>query len=354
MRTVHAHRLSRVEGILPLIISELSTRSCFTPRPGHCFVEADIAGLESVTLAQVELWTIKSDTKANQINSGVDILSVTGAAIAGESYATFMPRAKGVGGVPKDPAAAHIRNLSKVAVYGKPGGMADKTLVGFARTSYGIRLGATPANPRPTREQQIAEAVRIGGFWRDANPHDQDYLEFIRTTRGQDGMYHVVIGHPSVGSVVRRGKSTYCAACNSLFQGLGALAAGEITWDVVRAAYTALQSPLYGCRLVMHAYDSWLLEVPLGRQTEAGHELVRIIKSAGARKVPDVKIKAEPVAMAVWDKAAELVTDANGNILIWGTPECDERRAALAALKEGQHEQRRTGSRQFTIGWHSA
>jgi hypothetical protein len=306
---------------MPLKIQELTTRSCFVPRQGWCYVEADIAGLEGVTLAQVEIWTIQNPTKANQINSGIDLLSVTGAAIAGEPYDVFMPKAKGVG-MPKDPAASHIRNLSKVPVYGKPGGMADKTLVGFARTSYGIRLGQTPACPFPSREQQLAEAVRLGGFWRDANPNDQEYLDFIRTCRRGE-RYEVIIGHPSVGSVVRRGKSTYCAACNSLFQGLGALAAGEITWEVVKACYILTDSPLFGCRLVMHAYDSWLLEVPLGRQTEAGRELVRIIKTASRRKIPDVVVKAEPVAMAVWDKAAELV-ERDGEILIWGTPECAE------------------------------
>ncbi|MES2384486.1 MAG: hypothetical protein V4593_08050 [Pseudomonadota bacterium] len=312
---------------MPLIVQELNTRNCFVPRPGFCFVEADIAGLEGVTLAQCEIWTINDRTKADQINAGIDLLSVTGAAIAGEPYATFMPKAKGVGR-PKDPEAAHIRNLSKVPVYGKPGGMANRTLVGFARTSYGIRLGQTASNPWPTREQQLAEADRIGGFWEAANPNDVEYLNFIRSCRRGD-RYEVIIGHPSVGSVVRRGKATYCAACNSLFQGLGALAAGEITWEVVKACYghsaAGTQSPLYGCRLVMHAYDSWLLEVPLGRQTAAGHELVRIIKMAARRKIPDVTVKAEPVAMAVWDKAAEtVIANDTGELLIWGTPECQE------------------------------
>lgn len=318
--TPEAARIATGAALVALTITELSTRSCFTPRPGHVFVEADIAGLEGVTLAQCEIWCLKNDTKAKQINSGVDLLSVTGAAIAGQTYAHFMPRAKGLG-MPKDPAAAHIRNLSKVAVYGKPGGMADKTLVGFARTSYGIRLGATPANPRPTREQQIAEAERIGGFWRDANPHDQEYLNFIRTTRRSDGRYYVVIGHPSVGSVVRRGKSTYCAAANSLFQGLGALAAGEITWDVVKACYTQPSSPLYGCRLVQHAYDSWLCEVPLGRQTEAAAALEHIVVTSGRRKIPDVKLKTEAVAMAYWAKDAERIVSPSGELLIWGAPQ---------------------------------
>lgn len=308
-------------GDVPLAVQELSTRNCFVPRAGYCFIEADIAGLESVTLAQVELWTIKSDAKARQINSGVDVLSVTGAAIAGMSYDKFMPLAKGVGR-PKDPAMAHIRNLSKVPVYGKPGGMADRTLVTFARTSYDIRLGATVDNPRPSREVQLAEAERIGKFWRQANPHDQAYLDFIRTTRGSDGRYYVVIGHPSVGSIVRRGKSTYCAACNSLFQGLGALAAGEITWELQKACFgigPGPKSPLFGCRLVQHAYDAWLLECKIGQQTEACAALENIVVTAGRRKVPDVKLKTEAVAMAFWDKNAERIESPTGEIGIWGT-----------------------------------
>lgn len=309
---------------MPLTVTELSTRNSIVPRPGHCFVEADIAGLEGCTLAQVELWTLHDSRKADKINAGIDLLSETGAAIAGMSYAEFMPAAKGIGR-PKDPALSHIRNLSKVPCYGKPGGMADETLVGFARTSYGIKLGATPSCPRPSRAVAEAEARRIGGYWRSAAPFDQDYLNFIRSTRGQDGRYYVIMGHPSIGNVIRRGGATYCAACNSLFQGLGALAAGEITWEVQKACYAMPTSPLYGCRLVMHCYDSWLLEVPLGRQTEAGHELVHLIATAGARKVPDVKLKSEPVAMMVWDKGAELVESKTGEILIWGTPECDER-----------------------------
>ena len=59
---------------MPLVVSELTTRSCFVPRPGHVFVEADIAGLEGVTLAQCEIWTINNHTKANQIKSSISTL----------------------------------------------------------------------------------------------------------------------------------------------------------------------------------------------------------------------------------------------------------------------------------------
>jgi hypothetical protein len=302
---------------MPMKVAEYGVRDCFIPRPGNVFIDADIEALELCTLAQIEIWCLKNHVKAKQINSGLDLHSITGAAIAGVTYAEFRRRV-----LDGDKEFKNIRNLSKVPGFGKPGGMADTTLVSFARTSYGIKLGATSENPRPCRELQEAEAIRIGGFWRDANPNDQEYLEFIRTCRRGD-RYEVIIGHPSIGSVVRRGKATYCAAANSLFQGLGAIAAGEITWEIQKACYATPGSPLFGCRLVVHAYDEWLLECPLGRQTEAGEELSRIIRVAGARKVPDVGFRADTCAMVRWIKSAERVLDASGNLLIWGTPECD-------------------------------
>ncbi len=216
------------------------------------------------------------------------------------------------------------RDMCKVPGFGKPGGMADKTMVGFARTSYGIKLGATDDNPRPSVEQSVAAAVELCNFWRQANPNDQDYLDRMKSTRGQDGLYHVVIGHPSIGSVVRRGRATYCAACNSPFQGLGALVAGEVTFELQRRCYSVPTSALYGCRMVMQAYDAWLLEVPVDMVTEAAEELTAVIVEYGAHKVPDVILRAPAQSSTVWSKSAERVVRPDGKLLIWGTEECTE------------------------------
>lgn len=306
---------------MPLVVSELGVRDAFVPRAGCAFLDADIAGLESVTLAQVEIWLMKDSRKADKINSGIDILSVTGAVIAGMPYKEFYHAAK----VLEEPTAKRIRNLSKVPVYGKVGGMADETLVGYARVSYGITLAKTPENPRPTLEQMKAEARRIGGYWRVSSPEDVEYLNAMRTTRNRQGTYDTIIGHPSIGIIVRRGRSTYCAACNTPFQGLGALAAGEITWEIQRRAYNVPSSALYGTRLVLHAYDQWIIECPIPRITEAAAELQHVIETAGARMVPDVKLKAVPCATATFNKSAERVEDSNGNLLVWGTEECADR-----------------------------
>jgi hypothetical protein len=300
------------ETIMPLVIDDFSVRGCFIPRPGYCFVDADIEALELCTLAQCEIWWINDRTKADQLNSGVDPHSLTGTDIHGKglTWQEFKKLTK------SDKAIKNIRNLAKVPNFGKPGGMADKTLVSFARSSYGIKLGQRDEDHKPTREEAEAEAIRIGKAWTKANPNDVEYLDFIRTRRGPDKLYWAMIGHPSIGNTIRRAKCTYCAACNTPFQGLGALAAGEISWELAQACYNQPSSPLFGCRVVMHAYDEWLIETPIGRQTEAGAELERIIATAGGRKVPDVRLRAEAVAMSAWYKNAERI-ERNGELLIW-------------------------------------
>jgi DNA polymerase I-like protein with 3'-5' exonuclease and polymerase domains len=313
---------------MPLVARELSVRSAFVPRPGYAFIDADVEALEMVTLAQVEIWLLRDHRKAKQINSGTDLHCVTGSVIAGMNYRDFYRAAKGEDPetherFTKDKLASQQRNLSKVANFGKPGGMADRTLVGFARSSYGLKLGASEANPRPSLAQSQAEAIRLGNFWREANPNDQDYLDRMRGCRQQDGTYTVIIGHPSIGSVVRRGRASYCAACNSPFQGLGALVSGEVTFEIQRRSYSVPTSALYGCRLVVHAYDSWTAECPIERVTEAAAELSHVIETYGARKVPDVQLRAPASASTTWDKNAERVV-RDGQLLIWGTDECND------------------------------
>lgn len=316
---------------MPLTVAEYGVRDVFVPRPGCAFLDADIEGLELATLAQVEIWLNQDYRKAQQLNAGLDLHCVTGAVAVGKTYEEFRVAAKVVG----SKREKNERNMAKVTNFGEPGGMAALTLISYARTSYGIRLGATDDNPKPTRLQQEAKAIELDAFWRRANPNDVDYLQRIKEFKGSDGSFSIIIGHPSIGNVIRRGGATYCAACNSPFQGLGALIAGEITWELQKACYFDTKSPLFGCRLVVHAYDEWLLEVPIPRLTEAGAELERIIcKWAGPRKIPDVTLRAEAVAMNRWIKSAVRVESRTGELMIFGTPEADERLREIKKEKQ--------------------
>src|SRR5690606_36655049 len=157
---------------MALQTNDISVRECFVPRPGYCFIDIDNEGLELATLAQTEIWVLGVQSKADFLNSGGDAHTLTGATIHGErlTWQEYKALCK------TDKEAKNIRNLAKVPNFGKPGGMANMTLVSFARTSYGLRI---------TED----EAERIGAFWEEANPADVAYLDWVRTLRGPDKLY---------------------------------------------------------------------------------------------------------------------------------------------------------------------
>lgn len=290
---------------MPLTVNDVSVRECFVPRPGYCFLDIDIEGLELATLAQVEIWVLGDDSKATFLNSGGDAHALTGATIHGHglTWQQFKALAK------SDKDAKNIRNLAKVPNFGKPGGMANKTLVSFARTSYGLRISEP-------------EAERIGSFWEAANPADVAYLGWVRTLRGPDKLYRFQLpagsSAPEWARRFVRGKCTYCAAANTGFQWLGAEVAGNIDWALCRETMVGTGA-LRQARVVAMVYDQWLLEVPIGTQTDCARELEHIVIHEGGQAVPDIQLRAEACSMDRWSKSAERI-EKDGELLIW-TPE---------------------------------
>jgi DNA polymerase-1 len=288
-----------------LVTNDISVRECFVPRPGYCFLDIDIEGLELATLAQTEIWVLGDRSKADFLNAGGDAHALTGSVIHGEdlTWQQFKALTK------TDKDAKNIRNLAKVPNFGKPGGMANKTLVSFARTSYGLRI---------TED----EAERIGQFWEEANPADVAYLDWVRTLRGPDKLYRFQLPAssraPEWAKRFIRGTCTYCAAANSGFQWLGAEVAANIDWALCKATMVG-NGALRRCRVVQMVYDQWLLECPIGLQTDAARELEHIVIHDGGKAVPDVQLRAEACAMDRWSKSAERV-EKDGELLIW-TPE---------------------------------
>jgi hypothetical protein len=285
-----------------LTTEEISVRECFVPRPGYCYLDIDIEGLELATLAQVEIWVLGDHSKATFLNAGGDAHALTGSVIHGQglTWQQFKALAKA------DKEAKNIRNLAKVPNFGKPGGMANKTLVSFARTSYGMRI-------------TDVQAERIGKFWEKANPADVAYLEWVRTLRGPDKLYRFQLpstcAAPAKLKQFVRGKCTYCAAANTGFQWLGAEVAGNIDWALCKATMVGTGA-LRRCRVISMLYDQWLLECPIGLQTEAAKELEWVVINEGGKAVPDVQLRAEACAMDRWSKAAERI-EKDGELLIW-------------------------------------
>jgi DNA polymerase I-like protein with 3'-5' exonuclease and polymerase domains len=124
-----------------------------------------------------------------------------------------------------------------------------------------------------------------------------------------------------------RGMVPYTAACNSIFQGLGADAAKAALWAVTLRCYGDPTSPLYGCRPVNFVHDQILMEAPIERAHEAAIELGRVMTEAANAYLPDVPVKCDPCLAYAWHKEAIAVFSSDGRLAPW-----DEAKRMKAAV----------------------
>jgi hypothetical protein len=61
---------------------------------------------------------------------------------------------------------------------------------------------------------------------------------------------------------------------------------------LVKHAYRAESSPLYGCRPSGFVHDEYLINAPIDRAAQALPEVERLMVEGMRRYIPDVKIKA--------------------------------------------------------------
>jgi hypothetical protein len=218
----------------------IGARECFVPRPGKVLIDSDYAMLELHTLAQACLWMIGYSTLADELNKpGADPHTKVGASIAGISYEEGL-RLKAC----KDPEFDNFRNCAKPLNFGKPGGLGAETMQSFAAKGYGVK--------------------RPADFWKGAiKTWEQTWLEMpayfdgVSALEGPSGRYNVT--QPWSGRL--RAGATYCSACNSIFQGLGADVAKLAGWMLFKACYIDETSPLYGARIVLFVHDQFMIEI---------------------------------------------------------------------------------------------
>jgi len=114
----------------------------------------------------------------------------------------------------------------------------------------------------------------------------------------------------------RRGRASFCAACNTFFQGPGATIAKYAGWLVMRACYLD-PGPLFGARIVNFVHDDFLIEVDEGAEHESAEELKRLMLVGAEPWLKHVKIRVEAVAMRRWSKFAKK-TYKDGRLVAWG------------------------------------
>jgi DNA polymerase I-like protein with 3'-5' exonuclease and polymerase domains len=277
---------------------DADVRPCVKARDGFALVGADYDTVELRALGQVCLDLFGGSRLADVLNAGLDPHLATAAEILGCTYEEILARYQA-----GEEEAADARQFAKIPNFGNPGGMGADALVAFAWSNYRMRLDTHRA-----RELKAA--------WLRAYPEMGDYFKTISGWMGPAG--EVTIQHPRTGFV--RGGTRYTAACNLMFQHLAAQGAKRALYAISRACYAEPESPLYGCRPILFIHDEFILEAPEGRVHEAAEELVRIMIAHMATVIPDVVIKASPVAMRVWHKKAKAVRDSAGRLCVWEPP----------------------------------
>jgi hypothetical protein len=269
-------------------------RECFAPRdPARALVTVDHGGLELGTLAQCCVTYLGRWDMAEKINRGEDLHSHVGCEILGTDYQSFRERIS-----QGDPEAKNARNCAKVVNFGCPGGMSAPTLTIYAKQAYGLTIST-----------QFAHT--LVDHWRSANPDGVAFLEHVRTYRIGE-RYDV----PIPGTRITRRGCTYCSACNTFFQGLGAVVESHVGWLLTRAV---AEGVIPGRpKIVNFVHDEFIFEVDRDAVTQAGDMIALIMVRGAKRHLPNVLIRAEPAAMVRWSKKAFDKRDESGNLLVHG------------------------------------
>jgi hypothetical protein len=267
-------------------------RECFAPRAGCVYIDGDFAMLELHTLAQTCYWVLGYSYLGDALKVGKDPHLQMAATICGLSYDEAAERRAAGDGV-----VDNARTAGKGVNFGRPGGLGKRTFKVFAWKSYRIRLDDDGV-------------VRLLKQYDDTWLEMPDYFRFISSLEVPGtGAHNVVQPY----SFRLRAGATYCAACNSPFQGLGSDVAKLALWLVWKATVGLSElgdaDPLFGCHVVNFVHDSIMTEVPEARAHEAAVRQRELMDLAGRMVLPDVPVRADVLVTRQWSKKAARWTE---------------------------------------------
>ncbi len=275
-------------------------REAFSPRVGNLFLATDYAALELHTLAQVCYDVLGYSALGDALNEGRDPHTEIAARILGVNYHEAL-HLKTQDTEENGKPFYKARQTGKAANFGFPGGLGIRTFVASARAMYGVVL--TPG-----------EANELKRAYFSAWPEMKEYFQWIDKHKGIDGFIRL----DQIGSKRIRGGMFFPAACNTMFQGLGADCAKAGLRAITHACYIDTNSVLFGCRPVCLIHDEIITEIPDDNLVhERAKEHDRLMCLGADTYVPKCPTKCETVAMSVWAKGAKQIYDDNNRLISW-------------------------------------
>jgi DNA polymerase I-like protein with 3'-5' exonuclease and polymerase domains len=281
-------------------------RTIYKAKPGYVLFACDYSQAELAALAQNCYTRYGHSRMMELINEGYDLHMWLGEKIflwEGNSQEDWENLPSKKDDDPDFHGKKFYRQLSKALNFGKPGGLAAKTFLTYAR-GYGVEL-------------TLEKAEELLAFWVKSFPEMEEHLQPTGDGNGtvldkSTGEYETFAAYRGVTITGRiRSKCGYCAACNYSFQGLVA--------DGIKWAMWFLW--LDGFRMVNMIHDEVIFE--LREDDPEIHQKIARIKQVmlhGMRLVlPDMTgLAADGALMRSWRKEAEeLIHPVYNHTLIW-------------------------------------
>jgi len=257
-------------------------REVITASPGSYLFVIDYSALELRTLAAWCEHQFGFSKLGDVLRNGIDPHCYMAAMLLNQSYADFMKLKE------TDKAKFKAtRQASKAVGFGFPGGLGIKTFCAWA--------AKPPYNVELTEDQ----ARHYKQLWFNAYPEMRLHLQQV----GQGD--HETAVTPT-GRI--RSQIGYCSARNFPFQGLAGDGCKLAMWELLKAGYDVQG----------FIHDEFIIELPSDvENTRTAQNIDRICCEAMKRVCGTVPIECEYALTYRWDKRAEAVFDADGELQAW-------------------------------------
>lgn len=260
-------------------------RECLVARPGYVFAACDYDSQEVRTLAQTlqDILGRSSLAEKYRINPDYDPHTEFAAKLAGISPQEGLRRKRA-----KDPNILALRQRSKAANFGYPGGMREQAFMEYAE-GYGVKI-------------TFEEAKILRDEWLEQIPEMKGYFLYCKQLSANNTGTLVL-----QRSGFTRGRIGYTNACNTHFQSLAAHASKAALWAVGYECYNVPSSDLYKSWPICFVHDEIIIECKEKKAARAAKRLEQVMMEQMQPWVPNVPVRASAHLMRRWSKKAEPV-----------------------------------------------